>query len=114
MQGNVLSAAAGTSVRATRGEAASYTLQTTDFLVFYTGAGGATFTLIAASTNTGAEFIIKNRGTGDLTVSAAGVGGFFTTSVVNTITLVAGESIHIISDGTVWDVVAYASGVIVP
>lgn len=114
LQGSVLSAAGGTSTRATRLVAINYVLASTDYYIGYTGTGGNTITLPDAATLSGGEYIIKNRGTGTLTISAPTGAGLFTTTAASSISLLAGESIHIISDGQYWDVVAMASGIIVP
>lgn len=114
LSGSTLSAAAGSSTRTTRLVSVDATLASTDYYIGYTGVGGHTITLPDPALLTNGEFIVKNRGLGSLTISAAAGGGLFTTIGVASMTLLPGESIHIISDGQYWDVVAMASGIVVP
>lgn len=114
LNGSTLSATPGVSVKATRNASSSAVLTNADYYVGYTGAGGDTFTLPNAAGNAGVELIVKNRGSGDLTLDASLAGGLWTTSSVATMTLIVGESAHLISDGTSWIVAAMASGIIVP
>ena len=51
--------------------------------------------------------VIKNRGSGALTVATAGV-NFYDTASVATLTVAAGGSVQLVADGTFWCVVAKA------
>jgi hypothetical protein len=51
--------------------------------------------------------IIKNRGSGSLTVATAGV-NFYDTASVATLTVAAGGLVQLVADGTFWCVVAKA------
>lgn len=93
-------------------QAGAYTLTSTDYYVGYTGAGGQTFTLPSVTANVERAYQIKNRGTGNLTLSA-GVGQeLFTTTNTGTFVLVPGVCVTVISDGTYWVIAALASGVV--
>jgi len=84
-------------VRSVTSAAGTTTLDGTDHLAVCAGSTTQTFTLPAAST--GRVLLIKNRSTGNLTVNRAGsdtIDG--TTSVV----LTAGQSLHIVANGTDW------------
>lgn len=64
-----------------------------------------TWTLPAASGNTGVTYFIKNRGSGAITLNAnGGASEIYSTSGVATITINAGESFILADDGTFWDV----------
>jgi hypothetical protein len=82
----------------------SHTMAVTETTTVYTGTGGHTFTFLAASTNSGRIWIVKNRGSAALTCDATGLGQFFTTTAVNTVTLNVGDAIMFQSDGTTWNV----------
>ncbi len=114
LSGSTLSATPGTGVKAYRTVGGSTSLTSDDYYVGYTGGAGSTFTMPAASTNGGVELVIKNRGTAALTLDATGLGMFYGTSLVNTWSLAAGEGVHVISDGTNWIIVSFASGIITP
>jgi hypothetical protein len=66
----------------------------------YTGSGGHTFTLPAPRESR--ELKIKNRGSGTLTLS----GAIYSNASVATYSLLAGEGIILISDGTDWLIVS--------
>ena len=112
LNGSTLSVIGTSSVRPTTNSATSIQLTNAQYYVGYTGTGGHTFTLIDASTNAGVEFVIKNRGSGNLIIDATAYGGLWGTTGVNTRTLIVGEAIHLISDGTNWIIVGFASGII--
>lgn len=80
----------------------SATISATDRNVIYTGSGGHTETLLAASANSGLRFTLKNKGSGAWTISAAGLGQLWTTAAVNTVILAVGDSIELLSDGSSW------------
>jgi hypothetical protein len=77
--------------------AASLTLDATHYCVVYTGAGGNLFTLPAAGTCTGRIYIITNHGTGALNTFPYRIGSGATTA-----TVLPGNAIQIMSDGTEW------------
>lgn len=52
--------------------------------------------------------IVKNRGSGALTVGTAGV-NFYDTASVATLTLTAGQAVTLVNDGTYWCVVGKAN-----
>ena len=111
----VLTGTLGSTQIKTSVQADSYALTTSDYVVLFSGtATGRTFTLIAASANTGRVFIIKNRGTQTITIDATGLGQLWTTSATNTMSLIVGEAVTLVSDGTFWIVISMASGIIVP
>lgn len=95
-------------------QAGNYTVTSTDLFVVYTGAGSQSFTLPAASSNVDRLYLIKNRGTGTLTLACTGADEIFTTTNVSTFSLRAGEAAIVVCDGTYWNIVSLASGVIVP
>ncbi len=86
----------------------------TPYYVGFGGSSGSTFTLPAASLNEGVGFLVKNKGSATLVLDATGFGGIYGTSLVNTWSLVAGEATHLVSDGTNWVVVGFASGIVIP
>lgn len=90
----------------------SYTIDTSDYLILYTGAGGGTFTLPAVSGNTGRVFVVKNRGTGALTVARSGSDEIFTTTNVSSFSLAVGLGATFICDGTYWVVTSMVAGTI--
>jgi hypothetical protein len=63
----------------------------------------ATWTLPLLSSLT-SPFDVKNMGSGNLTVAAAGSDKLYTTSQVSSIVIAAGASAHIVNFGTVWGV----------
>lgn len=89
-----------------------YTLTQTDAYVGYTGTGGHTFTLPAVSASTSRVFLIKNRGTGTLTIGRTGADELFTTVAATSFSLVAGEGAMVVCDGTYWVITLMVSGVI--
>lgn len=62
----------------------------------------ATWTLPAIAGNPGMEVIIKNRGSGNLTVQRAGTDQIYNTSLVTSITIAAGAAARLINDETYW------------
>lgn len=71
----------------------------------FTGTTAATWTLPSLALNKGIEYVIKNKGTVDLTIQRAGADQIYTISAVNSITVTAGSSVRIINDGVHWSVV---------
>lgn len=68
----------------------------------YTGAG-TTWTLPPLSGYAGAEILIRNRGTGAVTLnSSTGGNDIFTTSAVATLSIAAGATARLLHDGTYW------------
>lgn len=76
---------------------------TTGF-VRYAGSGGHTVTMIDAGSNAGRQIIVKNSGSGSLTMDATGLGQFFNTALTDTLTLMIGDSITVIAAGGAWQV----------
>lgn len=97
----------------TTAQSGDYTLTSTDYLALYTGAGGGTFTLPAVSGNTGRVLMIKNRGTGALTVDTTGADEIFTTTNVSSFSLAVGLGATFVCDGTYWTVTSMVAGTIV-
>lgn len=93
-------------------QAGGYTITSSDYYVGYTGAGGQTFTLPAVASNVNRVFVIKNRGTGNLTLAAGGSDQLFSTTNASSFVLVPGVAATVICDGTYWVIVALASGVV--
>lgn len=83
----------------------SLTLTRTASVWPFAGTSAATWTLPTISLNKGAEFLIKNRGSADLTVQRAGSDQLYTTEAVSSITVAAGGSAHLVNDGTYWSVI---------
>jgi hypothetical protein len=61
-----------------------------------------TVTLLDASTATGREFTLKNKGAAEVTIDATGLGLL---DGDNTYSLTQYQSIKVISDGTTWNVI---------
>lgn len=93
-------------------QANGYTLTQTDAYVGYTGTGGHTFTLPAISASTSRVFLIKNRGTGTLTIGRTGADELFTTVAATSFSLVPGEGAMVVCDGSYWVITLMVSGVI--
>lgn len=71
----------------------------------YTGSTIATWTLPSSSTTiAGKQFVIKNRGSGILTINCSGTSIYLTSPVVST-TINPGDSLTFINDGTYWEVI---------
>jgi hypothetical protein len=85
--------------------AANYTVLAADSSVIYTGAGSHTITLVSASTNNGRVIMLKNNGTGAVTIDATGLGQLVpSTGAVNTISLAANEYLIIQAGNSKWQV----------
>lgn len=97
----------------TNNQSGSYSISAIDVYVGYTGAGGHTFTLPTAASQTGRLYFVKSRG-GTLTLAVASAGELWTNTNVSSMSLIAGECAVVISDGTYWIVAAMASGLITP
>lgn len=66
----------------------------------------ATLTLPVVSGNANVKFVIKNRGSGNLTINSnAGGNDIYDTSAVNTLTVAAGAYLEIVCDGTYFNVI---------
>ncbi|HXH36905.1 MAG TPA: hypothetical protein VNJ54_21190 [Plantibacter sp.] len=83
-----------------------FNLGMADFFVF-TGTAAATWTLpTVGNAAAGADLTFKNRGTATLTINSnAGGNDIFDTSAAASITVAAGASLHLICDGTYWNVI---------
>lgn len=95
-------------------QAGAYSITSSDLFVVYTGGGSQAFTLPVAASNVDRLYLIKNRGIGTLTLACTGADEIFTTTNVATFDLRAGEAAIVVCDGTYWNIVSLASGVIVP
>lgn len=62
----------------------------------------ATWTLPAVAGNTGCELVVKNRGSGTLTVQRAGLNQIYDTSAVTSVAVAAGGVARFVNDGTYW------------
>jgi len=86
----------------------SGTTQTLDFTASmwsFTGSSATAWTLPALSTSVGLEYVVKNRGSADITLSRAGSDNLYTTSAATSITITAGNSARIVNDGGYWAVI---------
>jgi hypothetical protein len=77
-------------------QSASYSILTSDYYIAYTGTGGHTFTLPAATTG-GRSFLIKHSGTGTLTIARSGSD---TIDGATSLTLATYDSALLVADGT--------------
>jgi hypothetical protein len=75
---------------------------TPDYEVIVATGTTATWTLPALAGLSGVQFVIKNRGSGDLTVQRAGADQIYDTAAVSSITVAAGAKAKLINDGTYW------------
>lgn len=71
----------------------------------YTGSTPATWTMPSISLLIGKQFILKNRGSGIVTINAAGSDNFYTTVPIASLTLSPGDSYSLLDDGTYWNVI---------
>ena len=71
---------------------------------FYTHTGGAvTYTLPPLAANVGVDFMIKNRGTGTVTVRGTETNKMYGTAVSDTFGVLAGSGLIFHNDGTYWN-----------
>lgn len=81
----------------------AYTVTASDHFIIGNHATVAfTVTLVAASSNTGREYIFQNKGAANMTIDATGLGQITNATANNTIVLTTGQSLRIISDGATW------------
>lgn len=73
---------------------------TTDYV--FNGTTAATWTLPALST--GIKYFLKNRGTVNVTLTAAGSDQIFNTALGTTFTMTPGAGLIVFGDGTYWDI----------
>jgi len=85
--------------------ATTLTLNRTASLWTFTGSSATTWTLPALSLNTGLDYLIKNKGSADITLQRAGSDNLYTTTAVTSITITAGNSARVVNDGTHWVVI---------
>jgi len=85
--------------------ATTLTLATTARTYVYKGSVAATWTMPSVSGNINKEYVIKNAGTGTLTLIAAGSDHFYDTSAIPSITLLPGDAYIISNDGTFWNLI---------
>jgi len=85
----------------------TYSMLATDDVVVGNHATVAfTISLLAVSGNTGVRQTIKNKGAAAVTVDVTGGGSnIFTSSAVASVTLNAGDSITVVNDGAIWNVI---------
>jgi lysophospholipase L1-like esterase len=83
---------------------ATYTL-TREMALAVASGSTATWTLPAVAGHEGVEFLIKNRGSGDLTVQCAGTDKLYTTAQIDNVTVTPGSTLRLICDGVLWLVV---------
>ena len=102
LSGSTLSATPGVSVRAYRSTSSSTSLTDSDYYVGYTGSTTATFSLPLATTFGGTDLLVKNKGSGTVTLDATSTGGIYTSSLVSTLALSPGEEAYLIADGSNW------------
>lgn len=96
-------ATSGGRVAAVAVKTAAYTLTSSDHYIIGNHATVAfTLTLIAATGNTGREYVIMNKGAATVTVDATSLGQITGATAANTETLTTGQSVRLISDGTTW------------
>ncbi len=82
--------------------AGTLTLDSSATTYVFTGTT-TTWTLPAVSGHTGWSFRIKNRGSGNLTLQAAGSDNIYSTSAVSSVVIAAGDkTVTIDNDGTYW------------
>ncbi len=62
----------------------------------------STFTLPAVAGNSGMKYIIKNRGSGNITLQRAGSDNIYTTTTVTSIIIIPGATCMITDDATYW------------
>lgn len=74
-----------------------------DVLYVYTGSGGHTFTLPAISTTFSRFFWVKNRGSGNVTVSRSGSDQIYDSSAVNTKVVTPGQAFSFQNDASFWN-----------
>jgi hypothetical protein len=86
--------------------ASGFNLGMADFFVF-TGTAAATWTLpTVGNAAAGADLMIKNRGAATLTINSnAGGNDIFDTSAAASIAVAPGASLHLVCDGTYWDII---------
>lgn len=84
--------------------AATQTLDRSASMWSFTGSAATTWTLPALAGNSGLEYLIKNKGSADITLQRAGADNLYATAVVTSITVAAGSSARIVNDGTHWSV----------
>lgn len=94
-------------------QAGAYTILSDDLYIGYTGGGSQAFTLPAAASHTGRLYILKNRGSGTLTVNVTSSGQLWTNAAVASRDLLVGECLTVISDGTYWVATDILSGLII-
>lgn len=68
----------------------------------YVGSAASTWTLPAIVNNAGLSYVIKNRGSADITVQRAGSDQLYSSSAVTTVTIATGSSLRIVNDGMFW------------
>jgi hypothetical protein len=81
--------------------ATTLTLSTTETYVF-TGSSNTAWTLPAISGNTARKYLIKNRGTANITLSAAGSDNLFLTTTTTSIVILPGDAYTVQNDSVYW------------
>lgn len=85
----------------TRSSAATLTLNRQASLWVHTGTG-ATWTLPFSTENSGMEYLIKNRGSGAITLNPPGSDRIYTTADQTSINIAAGAAAALVSDNQKW------------
>lgn len=80
----------------------NYTITSDDYVIIGNSATPFTITMLPANVNTNRNFVIKNKGSGKVTIDATGLGQIDGT---NTYILNRYQSITLISDGTNWNII---------
>lgn len=87
-------------------QSGNYTLVSSDYIVISTGTGN-TFTLPTAVGISGQMYMIKDGGTGGLTLATTSSQTIFDTSATTTLAIALGGSVTVVSDNANWYVIAH-------
>ena len=86
----------------TTSSATSLALATTSTMYVFTGSSATVWTLPAVSGNTGARFILSNRGSANITLQRAGSDNLYLDATATSIVIGPGGSRSVVNDGTYW------------
>lgn len=78
------------------------TITGNDYYIVGNNAVGLTVTLLDATLRQWSVFKFKNKGAGDMTLDATGLGQIFTDTPVDTLVLATGDMVTLTSDGSTW------------
>lgn len=90
------------NVQAISIKTSGYTITNADKIIICNSGTPFTVVLPAAVSNTGVDFVVKNKGAGVITIDASTAGLI---EGASTTTLPQYSSIRVISDGTTWNVI---------